>query len=142
MHSIIFVNLPVADIERSRKFFADLGYTFHEKLSGDSSLTLILGQNQFAMLLQRDAFDSLHQVETADAAKVKECVVCLSTDTRDEVDALVDRAIAAGGTVGDTEDHGFMYGRSYHDPDGHSWQIFWMDPAAIEVGAQEYTAQH
>ena len=130
MHAMIFVNLPVADIERSRKFFADLGYTFNEKFSGGSALTLMLGEKQFAMLLQRDSFDSLHQVETADASKVKECVVCLSADSRDEVDALVDRAIAAGGTVGDTEDHGFMYGRSYNDPDGHSWQIFWMEPAA------------
>jgi uncharacterized protein len=141
MHAMIFVNLPVADIERSRKFFGDLGYTFNEKFSGDTPLTLVLGENQFAMLLQRDAFDSLHPVETADASKTKECVVCLGVDSRDEVDTLVDRAITAGGTLGDTEDHGSMYGRSYSDLDGHSWQIFWMDPAAVEVGTEEYAAQ-
>lgn len=129
MHSTIFVNLPVADVERSRKFFGDLGYTFNEDFSSDSALTVVLGEHQFAMLIQHDAFDALHPIETADALKVKECVVCLTADSRAEVDALVDRAIAAGGTAGDTEDLDFMYGRSYNDPDGHSWQIFWMAPA-------------
>ncbi len=135
MHAMIFVNLPVADIERSRKFFSDLGYTVNEELSGDSAVTLVLGENQFAMLLQRDAFDSLHPVETADASKVKECVVCLGVDSRECVDALVDRALAAGGTVGDTDDHGVMYGRSYNDLDGHSWQIFWVDPVAAAAAS-------
>ena len=130
MHAMMFVNLPIADVARSRKFFGDLGYAFNEKFCDDKALALVLGENQFAMLLQREFFGSFHPVETADATKVKECVVCLTADSRDEVDALVDRAIAAGGTPGDTEDHGFMYGRSYDDPDGHSWQIFWMDPAS------------
>ncbi|VEG53329.1 lactoylglutathione lyase [Mycolicibacterium aurum] len=132
MHSTIFVNLPVADVERSRKFFADLGYTFNEDFSSDSAATVVLGEHLFAMLIQRDSFDALHPIATADAFAVKECVVCLTVDSRAEVDALVDRALTAGGTVGDTEDHDFMYGRSYNDPDGHSWQIFWMAPAGPE----------
>ncbi|MBB3606222.1 hypothetical protein FHT40_005911 [Mycolicibacterium sp. BK556] len=127
MHAMLFVNLPVADVDRSRKFFSGLGYAINEQLSGESAVTLVLGDNQFAMLLQREAFDSLHPVETADAAKVKECVVCLGVESRDAVDALVNRAIAAGATDGDSEDHGSMYGRSYNDLDGHSWQIFWAD---------------
>ncbi|MGB8405414.1 MAG: VOC family protein [Mycobacterium sp.] len=135
MHAMIFVNLPVADIERSRKFFTNLGYAFNEKFSSDSTLTLVLGENQFAMLIRRDVFDSLHLAETADASKTKECVICLAVDTRTEVDALVDRAVAAGGTAGDTDDEDFMYGRSYHDLDGHSWQIFWMDRVAGDVPA-------
>jgi predicted lactoylglutathione lyase len=126
MHAMIFVNLPVADIERSRKFFTSLGYSFNENFTSDTTLTLILGENQFAMLMQRDVFDSMHRVQTADAS-TKECVVCLGVDSRECVDALVDRAIAAGGSVGDTDDEGFMYGRSYNDLDGHSWQIFWTD---------------
>jgi predicted lactoylglutathione lyase len=132
MHTVMFVNLPVADIERSRKFFSELGYTFNEKFSGESAVTLVLGNDRYAMLLQRDAFDALHPLETADASKIKECVVCLGVESRDAVDALVDRAIAAGGAPGDSEDLGFMYGRSYSDPDGHAWQIFWMDPAAAD----------
>ena len=141
MHTMIFVNLPVADIERSRKFFTDLGYTFNEKFCDGRALALVLGESKVAMLTQTDFFGSFHPVETADASKMKECVICLSADSRDAVDVLVDRAIAAGGTAGDTEDHGFMYGRSYDDPDGHSWQIFWMDPAAAAVGPEEYAAQ-
>jgi predicted lactoylglutathione lyase len=133
---MIFVNLPVADIERSREFFTTLGYTFNEAFSGDTAVTVVLGKNQFAMLIQRDAFDALHPVETADASKVKECVICLRVDSCEDVDALVDRALAAGGTAGDSEDHGSMYGRSFNDPDGHSWQIFWaeLDDSA---GAEE-----
>jgi predicted lactoylglutathione lyase len=141
MHAMIFVNLPVADIERSRKFFTDLGYTFNEKFCDGRALALVLGESKVAMLTQTDFFGSFHPVETADATKTKECVICLSADSRDAVDVLVDRAIAAGGTAGDTEDHGFMYGRSYDDLDGHSWQIFWMDPAAAAVGPETYAAQ-
>lgn len=130
MHAMIFVHLPVADVARSRKFFSGLGYAVSETFSSDNAVTLALGENQFAMLTQRDVFDSLHTAETADASKTKECVVCLSVDSRECVDKLVDDAIAAGATSGDTDDEDFMYGRSYHDLDGHSWQIFWMDPAA------------
>jgi uncharacterized protein len=141
MHSMIMVNMPVTDVGRSRKFFSALGYAFNEKFCDERALAVALGESQFAMLTQTEFFDSLHPVETADAAKVKECVICLSADSREAVDALVDRAIVAGGTAGDTEDHGFMYGRSYNDPDGHSWQIFWMADDAAEVGHEPYAAQ-
>lgn len=130
MHSMLFVNLPVADIDRSRRFFSELGYAFAEEFSNDRASTLVLGESRFAMLILRDAFDSLHPTRTADASEVKECVICLGVDSREDVDALVDRAVAAGGGAGDSEDHGFMYGRSYNDLDGHSWQIFWTDPSA------------
>ncbi len=135
MHTMIYVNLPVADVARSRAFFTDLGYTFNEVFSDDKAISLVLGENMVAMLLQRDYFDTFHPASTADATTTKECIVCLDADSRDGVDALVDRAIAAGATAGDTEDHGFMYGRSYSDLDGHSWQIMWMDPAAA-TGAE------
>jgi len=124
---MMLVNLPVADVERSRQFFADLGYAFDDRFSNEKAVTLVLGENQLAMLVQHELFDALHPLETADATKVKECVVCLTVGNRDAVDALVNRALAAGGTEGDAEDHGSMYGRSYNDLDGHSWQIFWME---------------
>lgn len=132
MHSKIFVNMPVSDVERSRNFFTSLGYSFNDNFTSDSAVTLVLGENQFAMLTRRDVFDSLHPVETADASTTKEYVICLGVDSRECVDALVDRAIAEGGTPGDADDEDCMYGRSYHDLDGHSWQIFWMDPGAQE----------
>lgn len=128
MHSMIFVNMPVADVGRSREFFTTLGYSVNEDFGGENALTLVLGENQFAMLLQRDVFDALHPARTADAWQTKECVVCLGVDSRASVDELVDRALAAGAKPGDSEDHGTMYGRSFHDLDGHSWQIFWFDP--------------
>lgn len=128
MHATMFVNLPVADVERSRRFFGALGYTFDEAYSSERALTVMLGEGRRAMLIETDEFAGLVGVEVADASKVKECVICLSSDSRDAVDGLVDRALAAGGTVGDTEDLGFMYGRSYHDLDGHAWQIFWVNP--------------
>lgn len=139
MHTTLFVNLPVADIERSRRFFADLGYSFNETFSGPTAVTVVLGRKQFAMLIRRDDFDALHPFETA-ARTVKECVICLGVDSRECVDELVERALAAGGTAGDTDDHGDMYGRSFTDLDGHSWQIFWMDPASVEDGAEELDA--
>ncbi|MFW0795004.1 VOC family protein [Gordonia sp. CPCC 205515] len=133
MHTTMFVNLPVSDVARSRAFFADLGYSFNENFSDDRAVSLVLGENLVAMLLQRDFFDTFHPAQTADATVTKECVVCLDAESRDAVDQLVDRAIAAGGKPGDTEDHGFMYGRSYDDLDGHSWQIMWMDPSAAQA---------
>ncbi|WP_279102728.1 VOC family protein [Gordonia bronchialis] len=134
MHSKIFINLPVADVDRSREFFTELGYSFDEAFSDEKAVCLVLGENMVAMLLQRDFFGSFHPVTTADATTTKECVVCVDAESRAAVDTLVDNAISAGAKPGDTEDHGFMYGRSYDDLDGHSWQIMWMDPAAMATG--------
>lgn len=128
-HQLIFVNLPVSDLERSRTFFSDLGYTFNEEFSDDRALCLELGPTLHAMLLRRDFFASFHDAEVASSGTV-ETLLCLSADSRAAVDDLVDRAVAAGGREGRGEDHGFMYGRSYADPDGHIWEIMWMDPAA------------
>ncbi|MGV9712733.1 VOC family protein [Gordonia sp. NPDC003424] len=133
MHTMMFVNLPVADVARSRSFFAELGYTFNDDFSDDRAVSVVLGPNLIAMLLQRDFFDTFHPVETADATTTKECVVCLDAESREAVDRLVDRAITAGAKPGDTEDHGFMYGRSFDDLDGHSWQIMWMQQAAPQT---------
>ena len=135
MHPMLFVNLPVADVYRSRRFFSQLGYGFNEPFCNENAVAVVLGENQCAFLLQRDVFDSLHPAETADASKIKECVICLSVEDRDAVDALVERALDAGGTPGDAEDLGFMYGRSFNDLDGHSWQIFWMNPVDAELNA-------
>ncbi|WP_431816948.1 VOC family protein [Gordonia jacobaea] len=141
MHNMIFVNLPVADVARSRAFFTELGYSVNEQFSDERAVSLQLGDNIVAMLLERDYFGSFHPAQTADAASTKECIICLDADSRDSVDDLFDRAIAAGASAGDTEDHGFMYGRSYNDLDGHAWQIMWMDPATVAAGAEQTAAQ-
>ena len=137
-HHMIFVNLPVADVERSREFFTRVGYAFDERMCNGVALAVELGPNIYAMLLQREYFGQFHD-ETVAKAGQTEVLTCLSADSREHVDALVDAAVSAGGRDIRTEDYGgsdFMYGRSYADLDGHIWEIMWMDvDAATEAGA-------
>lgn len=128
MHDLIFVNLPVADLDRSRAFFTEVGYTFNEDFCDGQALCLELGPSLHAMLLDRDFFASFHDSPVAEAGTV-EALLCVSARSRAEVDAVVDRAVAAGGTPLRVSDHGMMYGRSYADPDGHIWEIMWMEAA-------------
>ena len=131
-HDMVFVNLPVSDLARSREFFTAVGYEFDERICDGNGLGLKLGPNIYAMLLERDFFASFHHAETAEPGR-HELLTCLSAHDREEVDAVVDRAVAAGATqVGTTEQGGFMYGRSYSDLDGHIWEILWMDMAAAD----------
>lgn len=130
MHQLIFVNLPVADLARSREFFTALGYTFNEDFCDGTALCLELGPTLHAMLLERSFFASFHDGEPAPPGTVG-ALLCLSAGSRAEVDAVVDRALGAGGSAVRTQDHGFMYGRSYADPDGHVWEILWMEQAAV-----------
>ena len=135
MHQLIFVTLPVADLARSRAFFGGLGYTFNEDFCDAQGLCLELGPTLHAMLLRRDVFGSFHTGRTAEPGTA-ETLLCLSTDSRAAVDTIVDRAVALGGTEGRTEDLGFMYGRSYSDPDGHVWEVLWMDPVTAGGGPE------
>ncbi|ADG79835.1 Glyoxalase/bleomycin resistance protein/dioxygenase OS=Tsukamurella paurometabola (strain ATCC 8368/ DSM / CCUG 35730 / CIP 100753 / JCM 10117 / KCTC 9821/ NBRC 16120 / NCIMB 702349 / NCTC 13040) OX=521096 GN=Tpau_3250 PE=4 SV=1 [Tsukamurella paurometabola] len=140
MHKMIFVNLPVADVQRSRDFFTAVGYTINENFSDENALAVELGENIAAMLLTTEFFGTFHEATTAVPGH-KEVLVALSAESREEVDAVVNRAVAAGGKEGRSEDHGFMYGRSFDDPDGHGWEIMWMDPAAAEAGPEHVAAQ-
>ena len=132
MHELLFVNLPVADVVASRKFFTAAGYTFNDQFCDNRSSCLVLGNSHYAMLLNRDFFCDFTDKPVSDARATTGVLVALSAGSREEVDALVDRAIAAGGKEGRSEDHGFMYGRSYADIDGHIWEILWMDPSAVQ----------
>lgn len=126
-HQMIFVNLPVADPQRSRRFFTALGYAFNEEMCNEGALALELGPHHYAMLLQADFFGQFHDAQVASPGQ-HEVLTCLSVDSRVEVDDLVDRAVEAGGRDVRTEEAGdFMYGRSYADLDGHIWEIMWMD---------------
>lgn len=127
VHQMIFVNLPVADPQRSREFFSALGYGFNEEMCNEGAVALELGPNHYAMLLQTDFFGQFHDAEVALSGQ-HEVLTCLSAESREDVDDLVDRAIEAGGRDVRTEEHGdFMYGRSYTDLDDHIWEIMWMD---------------
>lgn len=129
MHHLMFVNLPITDVPRSRAFFSEVGYTFNEDFSDERSLCLELGPTLHAMLLDREKFASFHDGRVAEPGIV-ETLVCLSAPSREAVDAVVDRAVAAGGRDLRREDHGMMYGRSYADLDEHVWEIMWMDQSA------------
>lgn len=130
-HQMIFVNLPVEDTARSREFFSALGYSFDERMCQEgTALALEIGPNHYAMLLQREFFATFHRARTADPDQ-HEVLLCVSADSREQVDAVVDAAIAAGGTdVRSENEQDFMYGRSYADLDGHIWEVMWMDVAA------------
>ena len=135
MHQLIFVNLPVTDLDRSREFFTRVGYTFNEDYCDGTALCLELGPTLHAMLLERDFFATFHDAQTAPVGSVG-ALLCLSAGSRAEVDAVVERAVAAGGRQVQMMDHGSMYGRSYADLDGHLWEIMWMaDVDGVQEGA-------
>lgn len=130
---MIFVNLPVADVGASRRFWSALGYSFNEQFSDENALCLVFSDSIFAMLLQRDFFQSFTDKPVVDATTSAQVLNGLAMTSRAEVDALVDAAVAAGATEPrPAQDQGFMYERGFSDLDGHDWEIMWMDPAAVE----------
>ncbi|MEV6962413.1 VOC family protein [Streptomyces sp. NPDC051207] len=130
---MIFVNLPVNDLDASKKFFTDLGYTINPQFSDENAASVVISETIVAMLLTKPFYSRFTKKEIADATRTSEVLLALSAESREKVDELVDKAIAAGGTEsGEKQDQGFMYGRSFDDLDGHTWEVVWMDPAALE----------
>lgn len=127
----IFVNLPIADMERSKAFFGALGFSFNPQFTNDQGACMVIDENIFAMLLVKQFFRTFIDTEIADARETTEVLVCLSCKSREEVDELVRKAVAAGGKPHrQPQDHGFMYGHGFHDPDAHVWELVYMDPNA------------
>ncbi len=133
---LLYVQLPVADVERSKAFFAKLGFSFNPAFGDESSACMLVGEHAFVMLLSREKFAEFSKLPIADPTTHALALYCFSASSRDEVDAVSAAALAAGGTeADDAEDLGFMYSRSFFDLDGHGWQVMWMDPAAAEQSA-------
>ena len=132
MHKQIYVNLPVADLPRSRAGFESLGLHFEPKVSNDQGACLVIHEGTIhAMLLTQDFFRTFTSKPIADATRSTAVLVCLSCESRGEVDALVKKALAAGGTAPRApQDHGFMYAHGFEDLDGHIWELVAMDPDA------------
>ena len=131
----IFVNLAVEDLDRAVQFFTKLGFAFDQRFTDETATCMIVSDEAFVMLLVRDRFKDFTSKEICDSTAQTEVIVALSAESRDEVDQLVRTALDAGGRpANDPMDHGFMYGWSFHDPDGHLWEILWMDQAAVEQG--------
>lgn len=132
MSTQIFVNLPVESLERSMAFFKALGFSFDPRFTDASAACLVIAPGIYSMLITRARFADFTPKRIADARETTEVLTALSQDSRAAVDALMDKALAAGATEArPAEDHGFMYGRSFNDPDGHIWEVFWMDPEKI-----------
>jgi predicted lactoylglutathione lyase len=131
MATQIFVNLPVKDLPRSVTFFTALGYRFDPKFTDQNATCMIVADNIFVMLLVEKFFRSFTTKEVADARHTTEVLVCLSADSREAIDALVAKALAAGGsTPMPAKDYGFMYQHGFEDPDGHLWELVYMNPDA------------
>jgi len=129
----IFVNLPVDDLPRSMDFFQALGYSFNMQFTDDKGACLVLGEDIYVMLITKPFYKSFITNDVADSKKVSEAIISLSVDSREAVEDLVDKALAAGGTPSkEPNDMGFMYNRSFLDPDGHHWEVFYMDPENVK----------
>ena len=133
MSKLIFVNLPVADLARATAFYESIGAKKNEQFCDATASCMVFSDTIHAMLLTHDKFRQFTPKAIADAKTTSEVLICLSAESRAAVDATVDKAAPAGGKGDPTpkQDHGFMYGRSFEDPDGHIWEVMWMDPAAI-----------
>ncbi|MDO0925496.1 VOC family protein [Streptomyces sp. TG1A-8] len=129
---MIFVNLVTQDVPATKKFFTELGYRINPQFSNDDCACVEISDTIIAMLMTRQHYSRFTHKEIVDSAEASEVLLCLSAESREKVDELVEKAIAAGGSAhGEPQDHGFMYGRAFDDLDGHTWEIAWMDPAAV-----------
>ncbi|MFI8264367.1 MULTISPECIES: VOC family protein [unclassified Streptomyces] len=133
MPTMIFVNLPVKDIEAAKAFWVKLGYSFNPQFSDEQTGCLVISDTIFAMLMTEARFKDFATKEVADATKTTEVMLALSAESREQVDEVVGAALAAGATEPrPAQDLGFMYGRAFEDLDGHVWEYVWMDPAAVQ----------
>ncbi len=133
MPRMIFVNLPVTDLGRSTSFYEAIGGTKNSKFSDDTGSCVVLSDAIFVMLLTHDKYRNFESRPIADAHKTSQVLLAISEESREIVDRVLDRAEKAGGRADPNppQDHGFMYSRDFADPDGHTWEVFWMDPAAV-----------
>lgn len=128
----LFVNIPVTDLQSSIKFFEALGFAFNLQFTDASATCMLVGEDAYFMLLDKERFAGFSKRAMGDPRKETNALFALSVTSREEVDDMVNKAIAAGGSQAvDPSDLGFMYGWSFYDLDGHHWEVFWMDPSAV-----------
>ncbi|MGH8878785.1 MAG: VOC family protein [Stackebrandtia sp.] len=132
MGTMIFPNLPVKDLEAAKKFYTALGYQVNEQFSDENAASIVINDHIVIMLLKHEFFNTFDDRKIADPATTVESVHALGVESREQVDELVNAAVAAGGKeAGEANDEGFMYGRSFHDLDGHHWEVMYMDMSAM-----------
>ncbi len=138
MTQMIFVNLPVSDLGKSRAFLEALGAVNEPRFTDETAACMTISESIHVMLLTHQKFSQFAPHPIADAKASSQMLLCLSSSSRESVDSTIERAVEAGGTADPSpkQDYGVMYGRSVADPDGHVWEIMWMDAAAAERGAE------
>lgn len=142
MPTEVFVNLTTADLPRAKEFFQGLGWTINPLFTDDNAACVIIDERVYLMVLTREFFATFTQKEIADPHTHVLCQTALSADSRDAVDALLEKALAAGATEPkEAQDYGFMYARDFEDPDGNEFSILWMDPKAAEAGPEAFMAE-
>jgi len=133
MSRMIFVNLPVADLARSVAFYEAVGFTRNPQFSDDTAACMVLTDVIHVMLLTHDKFRQFAPREIGDARRTTSAILCISCEDRAAVDQMTESALAAGSTEpNEPDEYGFMYGRSFEDPDGHLWAPMWMDVSALD----------
>ncbi|RXF74637.1 VOC family protein [Hansschlegelia zhihuaiae] len=142
MPKLIFVNLPVADLPHSIAFYKAVGATQNMQFSDDTAACMVLSETIHVMLLTHPKYRSFTTKQIPDAKAVAQVMIAVTEDSREAVDSRVADATGAGGSADPTptQDHGFMYGRSFEDPDGHIWEVVWMNPAAVAPQSNEAAA--
>lgn len=138
---MIFVNLPVADLAKATAFYERMGADKNPQFSDDTASCMVISDTIFVMLLTHDKFRQFTPKQIADARTTSEVLIALSADSREDVDEIVGHA-AAGGKLDPTpgQDLGFMYSRSFEDPDGHIWEVVWMDVEATQKAGDHAAA--
>lgn len=135
MATKIFVNLPVKNLDRSVDFFTKLGFSFNAEFTDETATCMVVSEDIFVMLLTEAKFKEFTPNPICDATKSTEVLVCLSSESREEVDKMISNAVAAGGTTyNEPQDYGFMYSHGFQDLDGHIWETMFMEPSAVNQG--------
>jgi uncharacterized protein len=128
----LFVNIPVNDLQRAITFFEALGFAFNTQFTDATATCMLVGEDAYFMLLTKEKFASFSRKPSGDSRSETNAMFAITTDSREEVDALYAKALAAGASpAAEAQDHGFMYVQSFYDLDGHHWELFWMDQAAV-----------
>jgi len=132
MSTKIFVNLPVKDLDRSVRFFTELGYTFDPRFTDETATCMVVSEDIYVMLLTEPKFREFTPKDICDTSRYTEVLIALSAPSREAIDEMVRKAVAAGGsTYCEPQDHGFMYQHGFQDPDGHIWELVYMEPSAL-----------
>ncbi|WP_104081712.1 VOC family protein [Cryobacterium sp. Y11] len=139
----IFVNLPTSDLERSKAFFTGLGWTVNPAFTDENAACIVIEEHLYLMVLTRDFFATFTDKPIADPRTAVMTQTAFTRDSREDVDAMLEKALAGGATEPrEPQDYGFMYARDFQDPDGNEFSAFWMDPVAAEKGPAAYSAEH